>query len=218
MAVTHYLLTLLSVLSSSVSERGLACSAAITTLHQCVPHPTGFFLGDGVFYIEGLELGFSTFSNPSSQSEELHQQYVLPHLSQNSQYLPRNLFLSGCSSSSSSMFGTVAAHLGSVKTWGGYLNPWPTGTSVLDVLPSVCMFVTLWGAFLFLVLTLLLPSAFSQAWHFSVLVWMSWSMLNFPNIVLTFISNSRAPVGILQNKYPSRMQAVFGDLLSAILK
>ena len=50
-------------------------------------------VGDGVFSIDGLEVGFSTFSNSSSKSEELHQQYVLPHLSQNSQYLPRNLLL-----------------------------------------------------------------------------------------------------------------------------
>ena len=125
MAVTHHLLTLLSILYSSSCDGGLACSlsvfclfsfAAITTLHLCAAHPTGGFLGDWVFSIEGLELGFSTFSNHSSQSEELHQQYVSPHLSQNSKYLPRNLLLPGCSSSSSSMLGTVAAYLGSVKT------------------------------------------------------------------------------------------------------
>ena len=74
MAATYYLLTLLSVLSSSVDDSGLACSAAISTLCLCVAHPTGGFLCDGVFSIEGLELGFSTFSNPSSQSEDLHQQ------------------------------------------------------------------------------------------------------------------------------------------------
>ena len=230
MTVTHYLLTLLSVLYSSSGDGALACSisifclfslAAITTLCLCVAHPTGVFLtvGDGVFSIDGLAFGFSTFSNPSSQSEELHQQYVLPHLSQNSQYLPRNLLLPSCSFSSSSMWGTAAAYLGSVKTWGGYLNPWPTGTSVSYVLSSVCMFVFfLWGAFLFLFLTLLLPSAFSQAWHFSVLVWMSWSMLNFPHLVLTFISTSRASAGILQNRYPSRSNVAYSDLLRAILK
>ena len=93
MTITHYLLTLLSALCSSSGDGVLACSAALTTLHLCVAHPTGSVLtvGDGVFSIEGLELGFSTSNNPSSQSEELHQQCVLPHLSQNSQYLPRNL-------------------------------------------------------------------------------------------------------------------------------
>ena len=73
---------------------------------------------DGIFSIDGLAFGFSTFSYPSSQSEELHQQYVSPHLSQNLQYLPRNLLLPACSSSFS-VWGAAAAYLGSVKTWGG---------------------------------------------------------------------------------------------------
>ena len=195
MTITHYLLSLLSVLCSSSSDGGLACFAALTILCLYVAHSTGGFLtvGDGFFSIEGLEPGFSTSNNPSSQSEELHQQCVLPHLSQNSQYLPRNL-----------------------PSW--YLNPWPTGTSVLDVFSLVCMFVILWSAFLFLVLTYLLLSAFSHAWYFSVLVWMSWIMLNFPHIFLTFTSTSGAPAGILQNRYPSRSQVVFNDLLNAILK
>ena len=47
---------------------------------------------------------------------------------------------------------------------------------------------------------------------------MSWTMLNFPHVVLTFTSTSRAPTGILQNRYPSRSQAAFSDLLDAILK
>ena len=111
MTVTYYLLTLLLVLNSS-SDGGLACSisifclfslAAITTLHLCSAHPAEGFLmvGDGVFSIDGLAFGFSTFSNPSSQSEEFHQQYVSPHLSQNLQYLPMNLLLPACSSFSS---------------------------------------------------------------------------------------------------------------------
>ena len=134
MNVTHYLLTLLSVLYSSSGDGGLACSislfclfslAAITTLCLCSGHPTGGFLmvGEGVFSIDGLEFGFSTFSNPSSQSEELHQQYVSPHLSQNSQYLPRNLLLPDCSFSSSFVWGTTAAYPGSVKPWMGKSEP-----------------------------------------------------------------------------------------------
>ena len=107
MTVTYYLLTLLSVLSSFAADGGLACSAAITTLCLCAAHPIGGFLGNGVLSIEGLELGFSTLCNLSSQSEELHQQYVLPHLSQNSQYLPRNLLLPACSSSSFSVWGIL---------------------------------------------------------------------------------------------------------------
>ena len=133
------------------------------TLCLCLAHPTGGFLmvGDGVFSIDGITFGFSTFSNPSSQSEELHQQYISPHLLQNSQYLPRNLLLPACSSSSS-VWGTAAAYLGSVKTWGRYLTPWPTGTSVsVFVLSSAWMPpISLWGVLLFLVLTLLLLSAF----------------------------------------------------------
>ena len=126
MTVTYLLLTLLSVLNSSSGDGGLACSisifclfslAAITTLHLYSAHPTWFFLmvRDGVFSIDGLAFGFSTFSNPSSQSEEFHQLYVSPQLSQNSQYLPRNLLLPTWSSSSS-MWGKAAAYLGSVKT------------------------------------------------------------------------------------------------------
>ena len=126
MTVTHYLLTLLSVLYSS-SDGGFACSisifcllslAAIIILCLCAAHPSGGFLTvcDGVFSIDGLEFGLSTFSNPSSQSEELHQQFVSPHLLQNSQYLHRNLLLLTCFSSSSSIWGTAAVYLGSVKT------------------------------------------------------------------------------------------------------
>ena len=46
-------------------------------------------------------MGSSTLINPSSQSEEFHQQCVSLHLSQNSQYLPKN-FLSCFTSSSDS--------------------------------------------------------------------------------------------------------------------
>ena len=125
MTVTYYLLTLLLVLNSS-GDGSLACSismfclfslAAITTLHLCSSHPAGGFLmvGVGVFSIDGLAFGFSTFSNPSSQSEEFHQQYISPHFSQNSQYLPKNLLLPVCSSSPS-VWGTTAAYSGSVNT------------------------------------------------------------------------------------------------------
>ena len=102
MAISDYLLTSLSVLCSSASDGGLACSASKITLHLYLAQPTGGFLivGDGVFSIEGLELGSSIFSNPSSQSEELHQQYVSPHWSQNLQYLPKNSC--SCSTSPSS--------------------------------------------------------------------------------------------------------------------
>ena len=198
---------------------GPCLSAALTILHLYVTHPTGDFLtvGDRVFSMEGLKLDLSVPNIPSSQSEELHQQCVLPHLSQNSQYFPRNL-LSCSTSPSSSMWGIAAAYMGSVKTWGGYPNPWPAGTSVSDVLSLVYMFVILWGAFLFLVLILLLPTAFSHTWYFSILVWMSWTMLNIPHVVLTFTSTSRASAGILQNRHPSRLQVVFSDLLDAILK
>ena len=110
---------------------GPCLSAALTILHLYVTHPTGDFLtvGDRVFSMEGLKLDLSVPNIPSSQSEELHQQCVLPHLSQNSQYFPRNL-LSCSTSPSSSMWGIAAAYMGSVKTWGGYPNPWPAGTSV----------------------------------------------------------------------------------------
>ena len=83
MAITHYLLTLLLVLCSSAGDGGLACSATLTILCLYAAHPTGGFLivGNGVFSMEGLEPEFSISNTPSSQSEELHQQCILPHLS-----------------------------------------------------------------------------------------------------------------------------------------
>ena len=68
MANTHYLLMLLSVLGISVSDGGLACSAALTILCLCVAHPIGGFLtiGDGVFSMEGLKPDISVFNIPSS--------------------------------------------------------------------------------------------------------------------------------------------------------
>ena len=107
---------LISVLGTLTSDGSLACSAALTILHLYVAHPTEGFLtvGDGVFYMEGLKPDLSVPSIPSSQSEELYQQCDLPHLSQNSQYLPRNLL--SCSASSSSVWGIAAAYVGSVKT------------------------------------------------------------------------------------------------------
>ena len=85
----------LLVLASSASDGGLANSVSLITLHLNVDHPTGGFptVGDRFFSMEGLELGSSTLINPSSQSEELHQQCVSLHLSQNSQYFPRIFFL-----------------------------------------------------------------------------------------------------------------------------
>ena len=117
MANTHYLLTLISVLGSSASDGGLACSAALTILHLYVAYPIGGFLtvGDRVFSTEGLKPDCSVFNIPSSQLEELHQQCDLPHVSQNSQYLPRNL-LSCPASPSSSIWGIAAAYVGLVKT------------------------------------------------------------------------------------------------------
>ena len=43
-------------------------------------------------------------------------------------------------------------------------------------------------------------------------------MVNFSHVVLTLICPSRAPVGILQNRYSSRSQAALSDLSNAILK
>ena len=63
MANICYLLMLLSVLSSSASDGGLACSAALTILRLYVAHPIGSFLtvGDGVFSMEGLKTDLSVF-------------------------------------------------------------------------------------------------------------------------------------------------------------
>ena len=59
----------LSVLASSAGDGGLACSASLITLCLNVDHPTGGYLTvwDGIFSMEGLELGSSTLPNPSSQ-------------------------------------------------------------------------------------------------------------------------------------------------------
>ena len=86
----------LSVSASSVSDGGLASSASLITLCLNVVHATGGFLtvGDGFLSMEGLELVLFTSVNPSSQSEELHQQCVSLHLLQNSQYLPKNFLFS----------------------------------------------------------------------------------------------------------------------------
>ena len=62
----------LLVLASSAGDGGLACSASLNILCLNVNHPTGGFLivRDGIFSMEGLELGLSTLINPSSQLEE----------------------------------------------------------------------------------------------------------------------------------------------------
>ena len=117
MANTHYLLMLLLVLGSSVGDGGLACSAALTILHLYAAYPIRSFLtiSNRVFSMEGLKPDLSVFNIPSSQSEELHQQCYLPHLSQNSQYLPKNVLF--CFASPSPLvWGIVAAYVGSVKT------------------------------------------------------------------------------------------------------
>ena len=117
MAITQFLLILLLVLGSSASDGGLACSASLIISCLYVAHPVGSFLidGDRFFSMEGLNFDLSVFNIPSSQSEELHQQCDLPHLSQNSQYLPTNL-LSCATYPSSSVWGIVTAYVGSVKT------------------------------------------------------------------------------------------------------
>ena len=158
--------------------------------------------------MEGLELGSSTLINSSSQSEELHQQWVLPHLLQKLQYLPKNFPF--CSTSpSSSVWVTAVIYVGSVKICGGYLKPWPVGISVSEVSSSVCMFVVLWGASLFLDLIRHLW-AFCHMQYFSILVWVSWIMVNFPHEVLTLTYTSKAPTGILQNRNPFRLQVGIG--------
>ena len=208
----------LSVLASSAGDGGLACSTSLIILCLNVDHPTGGLLtiGDGIFSTEGLELGSSTLINSSSQLEELHQQWVLPHLSQNLQCLPKNV-LSCFTSPSDSVWVIVAVYVGLVKICGGYPYPWPVGTSVSEASSSVYMFVILWGAFLFLDLIWHLW-AFSHAWYLSVLVWGSWIMVNFSHEVLTLICTSRAPAGILQNRNLFRSQVALSDLLNAILK
>ena len=129
--------------------------------------------------------------------------------------LAQNFLL--CSTSPlDSVWVTVVVYVGSVKIFGGYLNPWPVGTSVSEASSSVCLFVVLWGAFLFLDLIWHFWAS-SIVWYFSILVWVSWTMVSFPHVVLTLICTSRAPAGILQNRNPFRLQAVLSDLLNAIL-
>ena len=69
MANTYYLLMLLSVLGSSASDGGLACSAALTILHLYSAHPISSFLtiSDGVFSREDVEPGCSVFNNLPNQ-------------------------------------------------------------------------------------------------------------------------------------------------------
>ena len=112
-ANAYCMLMPLLVLASSARDGGLACSASLITLHLNVDHPTGGFptVGDGIFSMEELELGSSTLVNPSSQSEELQQQCVSLHLSQNSQYLAKS-FLS-CSTSPSDSVWLLLLHV-----WG----------------------------------------------------------------------------------------------------
>ena len=215
MAITHYLLILLLVLGSSAIDGGLACSASLIILCLYVAHPVGGFLivGDGVFSMEGLNFDLSVFNTPSSQLEELHLQCDLPHLSQNSQYLPKNLLF--CAASPS------------LSVWGychsicGICEDLRRVTWTLDLLvhqfQMCCPQSASW-------LSCEVHSSFWSWWcffhqaspmsnYFSVLVCMSWTILNFPHVVLTFTSTSRAPAGNLQNRYPSRSAVAFSGLL-----
>ena len=197
----------------SVNEGGLANSAFLVTLCLNVDHPTGGFMtvGDGILSMEGLELGLSTLTNSSSQSDELHQQHVSLHLTQNLQYFPKKS-LTCFTSPSDSVWVVVFVCVGLVKIDGGYLNPWPVGISVSEALSSVCLLVVLQGALLFLDLIGFLW-AFSHMQYFSILVWVSWIMVNFPHVALTFDCTFKAPVGILQHRYSFRSQAALSELL-----
>ena len=121
---SYCMLMPLLVLVSSAGDGGSCLLCTLIILHLNVDHPTGGFLtvGDGIFSTEGLELGSSTLINPSSQSEELHQQCILPHLSQKLQYLPKH-FLFCSTSPPESVWVTVIVYVGSVKIFGGYPNP-----------------------------------------------------------------------------------------------
>ena len=140
----------LSVLTSSFSDGGLVLSVALIFVCLLSDQPAGGFptVGDGIISMEGLELGLSTLSS-SSQLEEKHQQHVSPHLLQYSQYLPKR-FVPCFTSPAKSVWVIAAVHVGLVKICGGYLNPWPVGISVSEVLSSVCTLAALWGVLPFL--------------------------------------------------------------------
>ena len=63
-----------------------------------------------------------------------------------------------------------------------------------------------------------MPLSFLHVQYLSILVRASWTMVNFPHVVLTFICTSKAPVGILQKRYSFRSQFALSDWLNAILK
>ena len=205
----------LSVLIPSFSDGGLVVSVALMTLHLLSDQPAGGFLtvGDGLIFTEGLGL---LTSIPSSQSEEKHQQCVSPLLSQYSQYLLKKL-VPCFTSPSKSVRVITAVWVGSVKISGEYSNSWPVGMSVSDVLSSVCTLTALWGVLPFFDFTRYL-GAFSHVCYFSILVWVFWIMVNFPHVLLTLISISRVPSGILQNRYLFRLQVALSDFRNAILK
>ena len=172
-------------------------------------------VGDGIIPMEGLELGLSTF-NPSFQSEEKHQQCVSPNLLQCSQYLPRK-FVSCFTSLSKSMWVIATVYAGSVKICGGYPNPWPVGISVSEVLFSGCTLAALWDVLPFLDFILTPLGLFSCV----VLLCPGLGVLihgEFSPYGLYFDLLSRAPLGILQNRYPFWSQVALSDLLNAILK
>ena len=138
------MLVSLSVLTSAVCNGSLAWSFPLTIEHLILDHPTVGLLavGDGIASTEGLELGLSILSSSSSQSEEKHQQWVSPLLWQYSQYLPKNC-VSYFTASSDSVWGIIVVCVGFVKTCGEYLNLWLVGTSVSEVVSSVCILAAL---------------------------------------------------------------------------
>ena len=203
----------LSVLTSSFNDGILVVSVALIILHLLLDQPVGGFLtvGEGIISMEGLGL---LTSSPSSQLEEKHQQCVSPHLLQYSQYLSEKDVSCFTSPSKSVWVITV---VWSVKISGGYPNSWLVGMSVLEVLSSVCTLAASWGVLPFFNFTWHLW-AFSHVWYFSILVWVFWTMANFPYVVLILTSTSMVPSGILQNRYSFRSQAALSDLRNAILK
>ena len=70
-ANTYCMMVPLSVLTSSVDSRGLVCFVSLIVIYLVLDHPTGGLLtvGDGIISMVGLELGSSTLSSSSSQSQ-----------------------------------------------------------------------------------------------------------------------------------------------------
>ena len=161
--------------------------------------------------MEGLEHDFSVSNTPSSKSEELYQQCVSPHLSQNSQYLHRNLLSCSPSPSSSMYMGVFEDFRGIPKP----LTCWYIGFRCIIFGLHVCHLVgcsPLSGHNIAPSISLF-PCMILFCPGLNVLDHAEFSPCSF-----NFTSTSRDPAGILQNRYPSRSQAVFSNLLDAILK